>query len=58
MQVKDLPMASGVDVKIYLWDDCKKDFYEGIFGDVPVDIRNKEIKFMFPFGDRLDIGVC
>ena len=58
MQVNDLPMVSGVDVKLFSWEDPKKVFYQGMFGEVPVDIRNKEIKYMFPFGDCLDIGVC
>lgn len=57
MQVKDLPMVSGVDVEIFPWEDSKKVFYRGTFGDVPVDICNKKIKFVFPFGDRLVIGV-
>ena len=58
MRVNDLPMISGVDVRIFLWDDYKKDLYRGMFGDVPVDIRNTEIKYIFPFRDRLDICVC
>ena len=53
MRVKDLPIISGVDVRIFLWDDYKKDLYRGMFGDVPVDIRNREIKYIFPFEDCL-----
>ena len=57
MQVKDLLMSGGEDVKIFSWEDPKKVFYQGMFGGVPVDIRNKEIKYMFPFENCLDIGV-
>ena len=58
MEVKDYSICNDVEVAIYSETNIKDQLYYGVFREVPANVLNMKVKYIFVCKECLHIAVC